>query len=321
MSPAATDRPSVNGSPTGLSTTTGPVSPQRDVRYPSDRVRYRLVEQQRRDPSTGVHGLRDEYRAGHVAVRLTSTVAVRLRAPVHRSRPVFPCQATFGGRRDERTERGVHEPGQRGRQRVLRRLRPGAATAHDRLGHAAASSSAVFAPPNAAFRLSAYRISARVGYSTRFSGQSAIGCPEAGVDRQPPVLHRERGQDQFEQAGRLQRLTVHGLRGADRRPSRVRTQRGTQRRRLGRVAGRGTGAVRVDVAQFLGGDPGPVQRGTDGPGQTRAVRRGLHHVVPVARARPTRDAATDPRRPKPNRRRTAPRRPRRRPAAARCGRR
>ena len=65
-------------------------------------------------------------------------------------------------------------------------------------------------------------------------------------------MERHHRGDGFERAGSAERVAVHGFRGADGELVRVRAEDFADRLRLDGIVARRAGAVRVDVADFLG---------------------------------------------------------------------
>ena len=168
--------------------------------------------------------------------------------------------------------RGRHDgqPG-RGRRRVSA-ARPGETSGAGGV-MAGPITSAVFAPPNAALRLSAYS----GGGGQRLAqheveAAAVVGAEEPGVDREHALAGSQQGDDQLQHAGRLQGLAVQRLGGADRHGAGRVAEREPQRVRLGRVALAGARPVGVDVAEILRRDTGPLQRRRDRPGQAMAFR-------------------------------------------------
>ena len=274
---------------------------------PGHAVRHRLEEEQRTDPPARRRrwpARAPRWPGRHSA--LTSTIAVRMPAgtggvPYRRRRHRSATAAT--GRREPR----VHEPRHPGRRPLVPRLRPprlrkpprsrprprprrscglrrragrcvgfvGTESARSRggggvAGHGAPTRRAVLAPPKAAFRLSAYGVVAGRGASVMTSsGQASSGPSQPALTGSVPSPQGEHGDHQFEQAGRLQRVAVQRLGGADRHPGGVLAEGQPQRGRLGGVAVPGAGGVGVDVADRLGRQSGPAQRRRRPPGPAR----------------------------------------------------
>ena len=263
------------------------------------------------------HRLEEEQRAEPVAVsdRLPDVLGrdpVAASADQHQTRPlpvtrrlrrlgVVLGQAPVGNRRHQRVERGLHEAGHHRWRAVLGHPPPRLVPDHRLIGsvralavevsviaQAAFTSSAVFAPPNAEFRLSAYgarQLPRPVGDHVQRAVR--IGPEEAGVDAQLALSQRQHRDHQLQQAGGLQRVAVHRLGGADRHPLGHRSERAVQRRCLGGVAEHRPGRVRVDVAELFGIDAAAAQRRRDGSRQPAAVRGRLAGMVGVAGPAPT----------------------------------
>ena len=82
-----------------------------------------------------------------------------------------------------------------------------------------------------------------------------VGVPVVDRRRQHAVVERQRAHHRLDRAGRPEAVARHGLRRRDRELVGVVAEDLLQRPRLGEVAERRRGAVRVDVADALGRDP------------------------------------------------------------------
>ena len=220
-----------------------------------DGVRHGLEEQQRGNPLAGVHRGGDAGRAGDVAEgRHHHDGGDRCRAPaaergLRRARAA--TSASSGLKLDSMnpasggTSPSASASGQDADDRTVRPAAAAAACSAARPGdardawrrHGRPTTSAVFAPPNAALRLIANSaVSGKRLVQHEAEAASVVGAEEPGVDREHALARRQQRDDQLQHAGRLQGLAVQRLGGADRHGLGGVAEREPQRVRLGRVA-------------------------------------------------------------------------------------
>ena len=110
-----------------------------------------------------------------------------------------------------------------------------------------------------------------------------VGLAVVDRRRQHPVAQREHAHDRLDRAGRSERVAHHRLRRRDGELVGVVAEDVLDRLRLGGVAERGGGAVRVDVADALGLDAGALERAAHHRRDARRLGLGLREVVRVVR--------------------------------------
>src|ERR1035438_4775132 len=106
-----------------------------------------------------------------------------------------------------------------------------------------------------------------------------VGFVEIGGGRKDAVAKGHDGRQTFQSGGGAQRVAVHALGGTNRQILDAGTENGVDGGGFGDIVGQRAGAVGVDVADLLGGEPGVAQGGAHGAGG--AFGRGLGDVGSV----------------------------------------